>query len=201
MPPLATPPAPRRGGHALATVALTLLVCSSAIANLATNGLAYSSASARVIQRQPAPGACHARGSGLYSRPDPRCTPGALNPVVTQSTVGATICRPGWTRTVRPDVSITEPEKLASMRAYGERASPSRFEYDHLVPLELGGAPNDARNLWPEPDYAGSMGFYRNPKDELENALKRMVCDGRVSLSAAQRAIAGDWVSAYLKDR
>ena len=198
---LATSLAPRRRRIALATVPLALLAGTPALARLATNGLAYSSASARVIQRQPARGTCHTRGSGLYSRPDPRCTPGALNPAVTQPTVGTTICRRGWTRTVRPDVSITEPEKLASMRAYGERSSASRFEYDHLVPLELGGAANDARNLWPEPDYAGSMGFYRNPKDELENALNRMVCDGRMSLSRAQRAIATDWVSAYLEDR
>jgi hypothetical protein len=154
-----------------------------------------------MIQRQPAPGSCRARGTGIYSRPDRHCTPGALNPAVTQATIAVTICRHGWTRSVRPGVSITEPEKLASMRSYGDRGAASRFEYDHLVPLELGGAVNDARNLWPEPDYTGAMGFYRNPKDELENTLNRMVCDGRTTLTQAQRAIAVDWVSVYLKER
>jgi hypothetical protein len=160
-------------------------------------GLAYSTASARVIQRQPPQRSCHARGSGLYSTPDPRCTPGALNPAVTQATISSTICRSGWTATVRPPESITEPEKFASMDAYGDGGSASSYEYDHDVPLELGGAVNDPRNLWPEPDYSSRSGFYLNPKDHLERALNRLVCDRTMSLAEAQRLIAADWVSAY----
>jgi hypothetical protein len=167
------------------------------IARVSPSGLVYSSASAAVVQRQPPSGSCHAAGAGLYERPDPRCTPGALNPDVTQGTIDATICRSGWTSTVRPRVSVTEPEKLASLSAYGVRVSASRYEYDHDVPLELGGAVNDPRNLWPEPDYSGASGFYRNPKDHLENALHRLVCDGQMGLARAQRLIAGNWVSAF----
>ena len=70
-------------------------------------------------------------------------------------------------------------------------------EYDHLVPLELGGAVNDPRNLWPEPDYAIRAGFYLNPKDHLERALNRLVCSGRMTLDSAQLLIARDWVGAY----
>jgi hypothetical protein len=143
-------------------------------ARTAPSGLAYSSAGAHVVQRQPPAGSCHARGSGVYARPDRRCTPGAVNPAVTQATIGSTICRPGWTGTVRPPESVTEPEKLASMAAYGVRGA-AAYEYDHDVPLELGGAVNDPRNLWPEPDYPQHAGFYANPKDRLENALTRMV--------------------------
>ena len=88
---------------------------------------------------------------------------------------------------MRPPERVTEPEKLASLRAYGERPA-SRYEYDHFVPLELGGAVNDPRNLWPEPDYPQRAGFYLNPKDRLETALKRLVCDGRLTLADAQRA-------------
>jgi hypothetical protein len=166
----------------------------------APSGLFYSTASARVQQRQPPPGSCHAVGRGLTARPDRHCTPGTVNPAVTQATIGSTICRSGWTATVRPSVSVTAPEKVASMAAYGLAASQrGAYEYDHLVPLELGGAVNDSRNLWPEPDYAGSSGFYRNPKDRLENALKRMVCSGALSLARAQRAIAFDWVSEALQ--
>jgi hypothetical protein len=160
-------------------------------------GLVYSTASARVIQRQPPQRSCHTRGSGLYSTPDPRCTPGALNPAVTQATISSTICRSGWTATVRPPESITEPEKFASMDAYGDGGSASSYEYDHDVPLELGGAVNDPRNLWPEPDYSNRSGFYLNPKDHLERALNRLVCDRTMSLAEAQRLIATDWVSAY----
>ena len=159
--------------------------------------LAYSSASADVIQRQPPPGSCHAIGAGLYSRPDPRCTPGALDPAVTQASIGSTICRSGWTSSVRPPESVTEPEKRASIASYGDGGSTSSYEYDHDVPLELGGAVNDPRNLWPEPDYSSHPGYYLNPKDHLERALNRLVCAREMPLSQAQRLIAADWVSAY----
>jgi hypothetical protein len=151
--------------------------------------LPASSASGGVVQPQPAPGSCHAKGSGPYSEPDPKCTPGELNPAVTQATIDQTICVSGWTETVRPSTSVTEPEKLASMAAYGDGGSPGDYEYDHLVSLELGGAVNEPRNLWPEPE--GSP----NPKDGVENALHRMVCDGDMSLAEAQHIIATDWVS------
>lgn len=178
------------GGCGLATVTPREL-------GIAPSGLHYSAASAELVQAQAAPGSCHAIGSGLYSRPDPACTPGALNPAVTQASIGSTICRHGWTGTVRPPESVTGPEKYASMAAYGLSGAASAYEYDHDVPLELGGAVNDPHNLWPEPNYPEPSGYYRNPKDRLELALKRLVCDRRMSLARAQRLIAVNWVSAY----
>jgi hypothetical protein len=136
-------------------------------------------------------GSCHARGAGDFALPDPRCTPGAIDPRVTQRNIRVTICRRGYTKTVRPPASVTAREKRASMVAYGDHGSPRQYEYDHLIPLELGGAPNDQRNLWPEP------GSVPNPKDALENRLRRLVCDRAMSLAAARRQIAGNWVSAY----
>jgi hypothetical protein len=182
-----------------AVLATPLVVAAAALARSAPSGLPYSRASALVVQRQPPPASCHARGGELYERPDPRCTPGAANPAVTQASIGTTICRTGWTATVRPPESVTYAEKRASMAAYGARGASSRYEYDHFVPLELGGAVNDARNLWPELDYPSREGFYANPKDRLENVLRRMVCEGAMTLSQAQRIIAGDWVSAYAR--
>ncbi len=153
--------------------------------------LVVSSASRGVIQPQPAPGSCHMRGTGLFSLPDPHCTPGAIDPTVTPADIQSTICADGWTETVRPPESITEPEKEASLAAYGDAGPLHNYEYDHLVPLELGGAGNDPRNLWPEP------GATPNPKDDLENRMRSMVCAGEISLAAAQREIAADWVTAY----
>ena len=101
----------------------------------------------------------------MFSLPDAHCTPGALSPAVTQATISTTICRSGYTKTVRPPESITEKEKKASITAYGDHKPLHDYEYDHLVSLELGGAANDARNLWPEP------GGSPNPKDKLENRL------------------------------
>ena len=34
--------------------------------------------------------------------PDPRFTPGAINPDVTQENIDSTICVPGFTKTIRP---------------------------------------------------------------------------------------------------
>ena len=136
-----------------------------------------------------APSACHARGSGLYVLPDPTCTPGATNPAVTQADIGSTVCASGWTATIRPPESYTEPLKYSQLAAYGEPGPVSSFEEDHLIPLELGGAPSDVRNLWPEPGPAP------NPKDEVENAARRAVCDGALSLATAQQAIATDWIA------
>jgi hypothetical protein len=153
-------------------------------------GLAVSTAAASVVQRQPPPGSCHARGAGLFSLPDPRCTPGAISPAVTQANLDSTVCSPGYTKTVRPPESVTEHEKEASLAAYGDSGPLHDYEYDHLVPLELGGAANDPRNLWPEP------GTTPNPKDGLENRLRSTVCAGELSLAAAQREVAVDWVAA-----
>ena len=156
--------------------------------NPRSGSLAYSTASNDVVQSQPAPGSCHAIGTGLYSRPDPTCTPGALNPAVTQATIDRTICVEGWTATVRPPESITEQEKAASMAAYGDTGSLGDYEYDHFVPLELGGATNDPRNLWPEP------GASPNPKDTVEDELRQQVCDGQITLAQAQHEIVTNWV-------
>ena len=191
-------------GRSHATLVLLLAlagVCGLVAATLshasAAGGLAYSRASGSVVQTQPPPGSCHERGSGLFVLPDPRCTPGALNPAVTQRTIGSTICSAGWTASVRPPESVTEPEKFASISSYGLPGRVSAYEYDHLVALELGGALNDPRNLWPEPDYVHHPAFYLNPKDYLGKALNRLVCRGEMPLARAQLLIARDWVAAY----
>jgi hypothetical protein len=62
------------------------------------------------------------------------------------------------------------------------------------VSLELGGAPADPANLWPEA-YASNSGA--RTKDRVENRLHALVCRHQVPLRAAQRAIATDWVRAY----
>lgn len=131
----------------------------------------------------PGAGACHARGV----LPDATCTPGATNPAVTQADVGATICTSGWTTRIRPPEAYTDDLKAAQMTAYGDHDAISAYEEDHVVPLELGGAPTDPRNLWPE------HGRSPNPKDRVESAGRRAGCDGRIPLAAAQTAIASNW--------
>lgn len=132
---------------------------------------------------------CHARLEYGYVLPDPACTPGSLNPAVTQANITHTICAGGWTTTVRPPQSYTEPLKRSQMAEYGDTHPIYGYEEDHLIPLGLGGAPSDPHNLWPQP------GASPNPKDEVESAANHAVCDGRITLASAQRQIAFDWVS------
>ena len=76
------------------------------------------------------------------SLPDPAATPGSINPDVTQDNIGETICARGWTRMVRPTFEYTEAIKRRLVRDSGyldDRLS--HYELDHVVPLELGGAP------------------------------------------------------------
>jgi len=93
---------------------------------------------------------------------------------------------------VRPSASLTDRFKYdVAYPAYGTPQS-EKTELDHLVSLELGGS-NDATNLWPESPPTP------NPKDKVENALHAAVCDGRITLAAAQNAIASDWQTAEKK--
>ncbi len=149
------------------------------------------------VQPQPAPGSCHYSISGTYPLPDPRCTPGAINPQVTQGNISSTICSAGYTARIRPPESVTEPEKVASAAAYGYTGSLRTGEYDHLIPLELGGDPNDSANLWVEPNDRATAATTTNTKDSLENTLNDLVCSGRMTLVAARQAIATNWVAAY----
>ena len=149
------------------------------------------------VQPQPAPGTCHYGSSGLYPLPDARCTPGAVNPLVTQATISSTICVSGYTTSIRPPESVTEPEKAGSAAAYGYTGSFHTAEYDHLISLELGGDPNDPANLWVEPNDRPGATTTSNTKDVLENRLHDLVCSGQLTLDAARQAIATNWGAAY----
>lgn len=112
-------------------------------------------------------------------------------------TIGSMICRRGWTQQVRPPAWVTSDIKRRQLQDWGYESRAMRdFEEDHLVPLSLGGAPDDERNLWPEPWYPADR-WGADRKDELELALNRLVCSGRLPLSTAQTAIAQDWIRAY----
>jgi hypothetical protein len=108
-------------------------------------------------------------------------TPGVLNPDVTQASIRTTICRRGWTKTIRPPVSYTNALKERGLQQYGLRGPPSAFQEDHLISLELGGNPTDPRNLWPEP-YPRAAAV-----DKIENELNHLVCSGAITLAEGQR--------------
>lgn len=134
-------------------------------------------------------GQCHARtASDGQPLPDPTCTPGAIDPAVTQANIASTICRSGYTKTIRPPASDTGRWKIRTYVFY-DLSTATTGEYDHLVSLELGGA-NATSNLWIEP------GVIPNPKDKVETRLRNEVCAGQLTLATAQQEIAADWTSA-----
>jgi hypothetical protein len=128
-----------------------------------------------------------ARCIGRDGLPDPRCTPGAIRSGVSL----ATICASGYSRSVRPPESFTEPLKLRQMRAYDLPGSPRDYEEDHLVPLSIGGAPRDPRNLWPEPRSGP------NNAEQTDRLETWMACAGRIPLGHFQRRVESDWIALY----
>jgi len=114
---------------------------------------------------------------------------------VTQANIFSTICSRGYTATVRPPVDVTDRIKHDEMAAYGLTGQRlGDYELDHLVALELGGAPTDVANLWPEP-WTGDGNAHE--KDAVENFLNHEVCRGTMQLAEAQRAIATNWLAVY----
>ena len=128
--------------------------------------------------------------------PNPATTPGAINPAVTQANIQSTVCKHGWTKTIRPHVSYTNKLKKEQLKAAGLTGSMRSYEEDHLISLELGGSPTDPKNLWPEP-WNGQWGAHK--KDVIETRLKREVCEGHISLNEAQKEISTNWINAYKK--
>ncbi|MFD8820160.1 hypothetical protein ACFV23_53955 [Streptomyces sp. NPDC059627] len=151
------------------------------------------------VQQQPAAGSCHYRYEHGEPLEDPACTPGATSPAVTQANLKTTICRKGgYTSGVRPSTYVTGKEKKLNAASYDYTGAMGEAEYDHLISLQLGGDPNDPRNLWVEPTDPGhknSQGV-NNKKDPVETKLHTAVCAGKVTLAQAQQAIVTDWTTA-----
>jgi hypothetical protein len=133
---------------------------------------------------------------GVLPRHD--LTPGAIDPQVTQRNIRNTICRRGYTRTVRPPFEYTNAMKRRLMRTYGITGSIHDYELDHLIPLELGGCPDCEANLWPQPRNVFPSA---NEKDEVEDYLHHQVCSGVLPLAEAQHEIAFDWYAVYKRTR
>lgn len=121
----------------------------------------------------------------LYS-PDPLKTPGQV-----RNLTAAEICATSWGHDER---HVTDSMRQHVAGLYGiPWSAHSGYEFDHLIPRELGGADTIA-NLWPQP-YVGTWNARR--KDRLENVLHKMVCAEQIPLEVAQRAIQRDWIAAY----
>jgi hypothetical protein len=88
-------------------------------------------------------GPCHARDRGRL--PDRRCTPGAVDPAVTQVDIRSTICSPGYTETVRPPEGQTEAFKSNLWPEAGALPNPKDAVEDALNRAVCGGQVSLAR--------------------------------------------------------
>jgi hypothetical protein len=127
--------------------------------------------------------------------------PGSLNdiaktPGAVRTTDRASICHTK-TSTVRNVPASVRRKVFASYGLTNKTGwcAKAGCELDHLVSLELGGS-NDAKNLWPE-SYSGQWNAHQ--KDQLENRLHKLICNGSITVKDAQAAISRDWISAYQK--
>ena len=153
------------------------------------------------VTSAPTAAAIAGTAARLPGEPDPKLTPGATNPAVTQADIGSTICVSGWTATVRPPESYTEALKRTGIVAYGYTdTNLADYEEDHLISLEIGGSPTAPANLCPEP-YTVSLPdgtpVGARVKDQVENKLHELVCSRSMTLATAQRLIATDWIAAW----
>ncbi|MCI4680788.1 hypothetical protein K9U33_19420, partial [Rhodoblastus acidophilus] len=115
----------------------------------------------------------------------------ALNPTVTRAKIAETICATGWTRTVRPYVSDMKRIKAEMLAAIGEPIERrNRYELDHIVPLALGGALIDRRNLALQPidearekEYPFGGGRLPLRSDLAERSLLRALIRARLRVA------------------
>jgi hypothetical protein len=150
----------------------------------------------------PAGNSCHPVKSGRYNIPDPKCTPGAINPTVTIEVIQtAKLPVPDGFRTCCVRNQITsEDAKNATYAWYGitkpagNTGATQVCELDHLIPLEMGGA-DTLNNIWPQcgPTAASLNNRYFKLKDQVEDYLTGQVKAGTIDLRTAQEGISSDW--------
>jgi hypothetical protein len=178
---------------ALPLFAISLLACGPP-QSAATSSKA-STASPAAAPSGPMPTDCHYGKVGAVSVPDLGCTPGATDPLVTQANVLSTICRTGYAATVQLSASSTASLKRQLMVAYHLTGPADDYELDHLVPLEVGGAPSAATNLWPQLNSHPASNV-ANVKDPVEDYVHHAVCTGAMTLTQGQEVfLTGQWAA------
>jgi hypothetical protein len=124
--------------------------------------------------------------SQTYAMPRKTLTPGAVVPIAVNELCDAS--------SVDNDPPVNPALQEAVFKEYGlPNSSQTAFELDYLITPALGGS-GDIKNLWPQP-YSST--WNARVKDQLEDHLHALVCQGQVKLTTAQNEIATDWISAY----
>jgi anti-sigma factor RsiW len=116
----------------------------------------------------------------------------ALTPGATRAVQVDALCR---NEDLENDPPVDPSVEETVFREYGlPDSSKSAYALDYLIAPALGGA-EDIQNLWPEPSSATP--WTAQVKDQLEDHLHGLVCQGRISLETAQNEISTDWIASY----
>ncbi len=141
----------------------------------------------------------YASDAGL-ALPDKKLTPGAVDPLAVADLSGKrhlvrgierNVCAKDFrTGPIRAGIRNFAGLKKKACAEYSVAQCDKSVEGDHLISLEIGGCPDCLANLWPQP-----MEQARIKDRQVEDKLPRLVCAGKLTLSEAQKCIAGDWVT------
>lgn len=154
-----------------------------------------------VVSAEHAPGSCHVRiAANGMQLPDPKCTPGAVNPTVT----GDVLRNPAFRTSMVRDDLTSEAVKRKTYAWYGitppadNATGPGQLcELDHLISLDLGGS-DGIENIWPQCQAAGAPPVpvgdreFKVKDAHAELGLMRDVKAG-ADLTKIQHQIADDW--------
>jgi hypothetical protein len=92
------------------------------------------------------------------------------------------------------DPPVSPSVEQAVFKEYGVAASSKKdYALDYLITPALGGV-DSMQNLWPQPS---SSTWNARVKDQLEDHLHELVCQGKVQLATAQSDMALNWIEAY----
>jgi anti-sigma factor RsiW len=135
----------------------------------------------RMFIERPAPAV-------VFAAPNPSLTPGAAVFEAPQQ-----LCH----ELLPKNKAVSSNLKRRVLAEYGVANAPEQaYEVDYLITPALGGS-DDIHNLWPH-SYAHTE-WNASVKDQLEDRLRVMVCQGQLELPTAQREIATNWIEAYKK--
>ncbi|MEA2919778.1 MAG: hypothetical protein QOJ15_11859 [Bradyrhizobium sp.] len=152
----------------------------------------------------PAPQKCTPGKKNGFPVPDPKCTPGAVNPTLTVTVLSDPDFKTGCVRD-----QATSPEKKKETYTSYKVIEPKdnsgknqTCELDHFISLELGGA-DTLDNIWPQCGPKNVQLGQRNfkQKDMVEDYLAFLVKNDRMALADAQKGIAADWTQFLAKAR
>jgi hypothetical protein len=125
---------------------------------------------------------------------DPTLTPGAV-----LTTDLKKLCVPGYSSTVRHTSHTLKEQVFALYRIEGAARAAHKWEIDHKLSLENGGA-DVLDNLWPQPYEDAEVEMGAHHKDTLENKIHALMCKRAISVEEGQGALlADDWRKAYEK--